>query len=285
MDSNKKRANALKEASILFTLLAWGLTACAGDVPTQPATTSTSTTATSVSTDAKKQELIKLMQGLKLELVGGTTNPLCQAFLEDFRQQKNIEHLAPLIQTDDYDDPRLAPYKKQCPDIKLNKHVTVEGSIHDAPILLEKEKAGLAVNGDIEGHAVLYINYGTKNFKLWDLARKDESENIREIIFYDEGKVNPGPASMPNSLAKFPWIGYYRLINLDDCSIVQVSGAFPNFSTGVIRYARKHLIYELWPLDQPGLPSSLTLEYWVKDTVNPQLYLLGQLCTFKAPRK
>jgi hypothetical protein len=45
----------------------------------------------------QKTHIVKIMKDLKLEPFVGKDKPLCKSFYEDFRQQMNIEYIAPLF--------------------------------------------------------------------------------------------------------------------------------------------------------------------------------------------
>lgn len=42
----------------------------------------------------------------------------CNAFLEDFKQQRNVEYIEPNFRTNDYNHPQLVALRNQCPNIK-----------------------------------------------------------------------------------------------------------------------------------------------------------------------
>ena len=267
-----------------FVLLAWTITACEADSATPIASPSTNTA-------AKKRELIKLMRGLRLEPVRGTTNPLCQAFLEDFRQQQNVEHIIPAVQTDSYDDPRLAPYRKRCPELDLHKTLV--------PIGAAPHKVQLPPGK--EGNEKYYKAYlDTRNLQLYELEMDDNPATGKEIIFYGEAPklVRSGGVPFP----KGPTLthrGRYRTISLNSCSelgamsVGELGGSSdnPTESHGVIRYSGKIALYDLTVFkvliyadgSRHGPYASLLLNHWKNNGEGNSD--VGQVCNIKTPRK
>lgn len=266
-----------------FGLLAWIITACTADTVTLAGSTPTNS-------DARKQELIQLMRGLKLEPAAGSTNPLCKAFLEDFRQQKTIEHIDPSIQTDNYEDPRLTPYKSRCP--KLDFHKTLE------PVGAAPHKAPLPPGEEInEDNYNVYLD--TRNLRLYELEMDDNPANGKEIVFYGEAPkiVRSGGVPFPDGPIHNMHRGRYRVIGLDRCSDLGGMGVSELWtpsrieSHGVIRYRGKNALYDLtvYPAGKyadgspHGQNASLRLNYWYKG--HGDTYGVRQACRFETPRK
>jgi len=77
--------------------------------------------------EKKPHELRRFLKTINFVPAPGTTNTICNGFLRDFREQKNIEHIPPTVRSNRYNDPAFNDYKKPCQYIQYNKHVSVEG--------------------------------------------------------------------------------------------------------------------------------------------------------------
>ena len=196
--------------------------------------------------DKKPHEIRRALNTINLVPAFGVTNPICGSFLRDFREQKNIEHIPPTVRSSRYDDPVFDDYKKACPDIPYNKHVSVGGGRPDASAgLFLMEKEGRAFDGDSSDGAVLSINYGVKNFQFWDSSSRKNSDLKDVVIYYDEWKHKRG-------FLAGSWMGDYQLVRLDNCSSLPV-GAGSLEEAGIIRYSGRTMIYSLFVSDQSRL--------------------------------
>ena len=269
----------------LFLMAPW-LPATAADAPTSDA--------------AKKVEIVKLMQGFKFERITETKNPFCHAFLDDFHQQRNIEYIVPIIQTDDYNDPRLKLYKDKCPKLEFNKYLSFFPSIPNTPSeAFELPPEEMKKTPEEMEKNTTYVLLGTKNFKLWELEMDDNLKNGKEIIFYDQAHNSVGHGLPTSGIIVNPQTGRYRAISPSSCSVLGGS-ATHEFSEppqgigvveshGVIRHRGKNSLYSLTVWKPSGESSktgyaSLKLVYWDKDETQGR-YRVGQFCTLFAPQK
>jgi hypothetical protein len=166
---------------------------------------------------------------------------LCQAFFKDFREQKKITYIEPILRTDDYDDPRLKRYTEECPDLELNKHMTFEaGSFEEVMKLPRDERANYAAS----------TSYGTRNFKIYRVDINNNPADGEEYVYYDEAHLFVRPASLEGRIP-VPEAGKYRVVDFASCDIeggVNAGGLFrqktqPMNVHGVMQYRGEQYIY------------------------------------------
>jgi hypothetical protein len=244
----------------------------------------------------RKAEIVKLLQGIKLEQAFGAKDPFCQAFLDDFRQQKNIEHIAPIVQTEDYNDPRLAPYKGKCPKLDFHKSRQPVGA---APHKIQLSPERMKEIEENDNNYTIYLD--TRNLQLYELEMDDNPANGKEIVFYGESPrvVSSGGIPQPDGPIYNAHRGLYRVISFDGCSEIggmsvgQLWGPSggPTESHGVIRYRGKYALYDLTVFEVlkyadgslHGPVATLLLNNWNKGYGGT--YGVGQACVFDTPRK
>lgn len=108
--------------------------------------------------------------------------PLCNAFLQDFKEQKGIEYIQPIIETGNYDDSRFEPYKKRCADpaFEWNRTIAFQPRLFDYAKDLPLERRMKI--GD--------VSLLTENFKLYQVDITNTSSDGEELVFYGERKIN-----------------------------------------------------------------------------------------------
>ncbi len=194
----------------------------------------------------QKEKIVAILRDIKLEQqqFGRPTDPLCSQFLEDFRKQKNIQHLQPIVQTDDYDDPRLRAYRARCPNLKLNKHMGYSPNVYYEGLGEESEETQEA--------AAAYISYGTKNFRLYKLDINNNPNDGEEYIFYDEANRFVKPEMSAGKIIS-PDAGSYLVADFAKC---ETRGGTATASTtlskdrvgnfhGPIKHREKYYVYTL----------------------------------------
>jgi hypothetical protein len=110
-------------------------------------------------TDRRAAIMAKL-KGVPLNLIlpQYKNDKLCQEFGEDFRNQRNVELVAPILRVHDYADPRLQQYFKSCP--KFARPTTPFGI---AP------------------------RHGPSNFVLFKVDIDNDPSNGEELVLLQEG--------------------------------------------------------------------------------------------------
>jgi hypothetical protein len=132
------------------------------------------------SSAANKNELRKIMQGVNFVPQIGKGDAFCKAFYSDFKDQKNIEYIDPIVKANKYDDLALKPYQDKCPKLQMNRTMTFSAS----DIELGGEPTSEA---DAESRATSIL-YGIGNFQLYQVDIDNHPENGKELIFYYEGE-------------------------------------------------------------------------------------------------
>lgn len=191
--------------------------------------------------DAQRAHIVQLMKELKLEPFLGKDSPLCREFLEDFRHQTNIKYIEPILQTDDYDDPKLRPYKEKCPNLELNKHMAYRPRDYEDAMKLPREERDAMAS---------QISYGTRNFKLFRVDINNNSADGEEYIFYDEARRTVRPFDYKGKILA-PEAGDYAVVDFTRCQFTggahvgDVYGKYPRTANvhGVIQYRQKYYIY------------------------------------------
>ena len=215
----------------------------------------------------EKQQLIDIMKTVDLVSLDKDV-PFCQAFYEDFRQQRNIEHIQPIVKADRYDDPALRPYQEECPELEMHKTIALE----PRDIELGGEPKDEA---DAEARAV-EINYGINNFQLYKVDIDNHPVNGDEYLIYYEGEFDQ--KSNKTYLAN----RVYQIIDLADCRIVD--GVYVNRGgsakwtrNGIIRYKGKNAIYILESWGGTEQPSYHFLELWM---YSEKLKRMAPVCAY-----
>ncbi len=200
--------------------------------------------------ETMKESIVKLLSTITLEFRGTENLKFCRAFLKNFQKQTQIKHIEPLIQTDNYQDPRLEVYKRKCPKLALNKRVTFKpGDFEGIKTLPEEERDQY---GD--------VYYGTKNFKLYRLGGNDKKPSERDYVFYYEKWVSKqdwdaaaGNADVLREATTYGG-GQFTVVDFETCttgSVVPVD-QFRGFDkrpaySGVIQYDGRYYVFDLRP--------------------------------------
>ena len=180
----------------------------------------------------------------------------CAAFLDDFTKQKGIKYIKPIVEVDNYNDPKLQNYFKQCPKGEFNRN----SLIHHARTLEEQEEMDKLVHvkelelgralTEEEKEKVLNLridSYATKNFKLYKVDIDNNAKNGDEFVFYADGYKTA--EDYYNSY------GGYKIVDLEKCKI---KSDFPTndqyyFGTpepvenynGIFKYKGKYYMFDL----------------------------------------
>ncbi len=193
-----------------------------------------------------KAKIVAILEDIRLEeqKFGRPSDPLCSQFLDDFRQQKNVEHILPIIQTEDYDDPRLKTYRNKCPNLKLNRHMGYSPNVYYEGLEEESEETREA--------AASYISYGTKNFKLYEVDINNNPKDGKEHIFYDQASQFVKPEMLAGKIVSAE-AGSYLVVDFRAC---ETRGGVGTAATtlpkeriadfhGPIEYREKFYVYVL----------------------------------------
>lgn len=165
---------------------------------------------------------------------GGLT--FCKAFYDDFRAQKNIEQVEPIVIADDYNSKELQARKGQCPNLQLNKNVSLE------PRIAESLRKAKVPEDQWDQFGTVY--FGVSNFKLFKVDISNTKEDGDEYVFYEERYTGKKFTELRG--------GDYKVVDLNNCKIItRVSvdqGAAPESPPayhGIIKYKGRHYIFDL----------------------------------------
>ena len=175
----------------------------------RPALSSAVTTSpTSDNASVAKREL-ELIKGLKFKPWPGQASAQCRTFLKEFERQKNIHYPIPLIETNDYDEPRLMQYKRQCPNLDFRRTLGPTGAGPNAFV-----RPGEKLNEDDFN---VYLD--TRHFRIYELDMDHNPANGKEIIYYGEAPKHVKSGGIPVSNA-YPLrqLGRYKVIDLKNCT-------------------------------------------------------------------
>mgnify|MGYP001592741323 FL=1 len=173
----------------------------------------------------KKAAIQEIMSQGQFKVHNKDNQQFCAAFLQDFTEQKGIEHIKPIVEVDDYKDTKLQKYLKRCPKEEFHKTVWVEPRQ-----MYEHERE----------------YYATKNFKLFEVNIDNNSKNGDEYVFYAEGYKDSG-----NNYT----YGGYSVIDLKKCRSkggvhtidpydYEKNKSIENYN-GIIKYKGEYYIFEL----------------------------------------
>lgn len=202
----------------------------------------------------------------------------CEQFRADFGEQRGIEHVEPVVQSQRYDDPVFRPWQDRCPILAFNAR-SVHRSGQYPPGARGDWLRGLPSHMP-DGSWLLDYQYGTRDFKLFqgDYDNDAYDDGYEEVIFFSDAfysywaliarderfplalppldrnwnDVMPGdalPADMFIDLA-----AEYRLLDLDKClssHLADVSS--PYYSRGgggtpyhgLIKYRDQYYMFEM----------------------------------------
>jgi hypothetical protein len=211
--------------------------------------------------------------------------PFCRAFLDDFALQSGVEFVEPDLRSDSYDDPAWQPYRARCPNLGLFDSYACEPRIAQSIERMPKEQR------DAEYKSACRHYRGTANFKhyLVDLDN-NPADGKEHVVYYERAE---GPLNRPETKPNFANGGYW-VIDVDRCETK--GGALTNdpYSyfyarelrnyNGIIRYAGKHYIFDLYELatkdpDPKNTQYSLRLDGYARfpGGARPRL---GPICSY-----
>jgi hypothetical protein len=173
--------------------------------------------------DAQKQEIIEIMKSVNFVPELGKDEPFCKAFYEDFKKQANIEHLQPIVKTDNYDGPALKSYQEKCPKFDFRKSLGVPAN---------QDTTGWT---DEDWESLGTPTYGMGNFQLYRVDMDNNPKNGEELVFYYEGEKTikheiPVGGSMIEKVYVDPVSRAYQTLDLKHCKKSLIGGA--GFNTG-----------------------------------------------------
>lgn len=239
----------------------------------------------------QKARIVEIMKGLKLEPFIGKDKPLCKSFYDDFRKQTNIEYIAPLFTTDDYDDPRLKAYRDKCPKLELNKHRGF-ARVDPDEVLKTLREEGLPedkLDEELDKYASS-ISYGTRNFKIYKVDLDNDPKNGEEYVFYDQDERTAKSDRYAGEPSATQGAGTYALVDFNACRIrggVRVVEGFndrdqPAKYHAVIRYEEGRYIFSFESTSTKPRYAHLKLEGLGKDRTGREK--LMPFCAYSVPR-
>lgn len=166
----------------------------------------------------------------------------CKIFLNDLRQKKDIEFADPIVETDDYNDPKLQSYLGKCPKLELNKEVTLDpGRLRNMWEALEKMP-------EKEREKYGDVWYANLDFRLYQVDFDSNPKNGEEYLYYRGGWYAPLTKEGGSG-------GSYTVVDFNNCKRLGERNAsgpinYPtrqptkNFN-GILRYKNVHYIYEV----------------------------------------
>jgi len=201
----------------------------------------------------------------------------CQAFLQDFGLQRNIEFIEPDAKADSYDDPAWQPYRGRCTNLasELFDSYQCEPKIAQAIEQLPQDQRDSQYRSSCQHYR------GTANFKHYLVDINNNPKDGKEHVFYYERAQ--GPLNMPNAQLIYG-NGGYSVIDLDRCELKGGSRTNDPYSyfhkrpletyNGIIKYKGRHYIFDLADLD-----GTLRLDRY--GTYSPRVEpRLGPVCAF-----
>lgn len=183
----------------------------------------------------------------------------CTAFFKDFREQKGITYIDPIIVTDDYDDPALASYKAKCGSkLHMNQQVACVPRLADLP----PERRRYACN----------VYYGTGKFRMYHVDMDNDPSNGKEYVFYYRAECGPQDVDSGNPHCAPDMTydnGNYKVLDLNQCKVMGSATAGSslydyedyekdplNNHSGIIEYRSDYYIYNLSELTGSKNPAS-----------------------------
>ena len=226
--------------------------------------------------EKKKAAIMKIMSQGQFKAYIQDDAKFCAAFLEDFKQQKNIEHIKPIVEADDYNDPNLQKYFKRCPKTEFHKSVEIRHAQTLQEIVAKEQALGRALTGEeLEEYGGIEF-YATKNFKLYKTNIDNNLKNGDEHIFYAEGYKNIGDNYT---------YGGYSIIDIKNCKKDGGVSTIDPFDyekqipldnyNGIIRYKGKLYVFDLH--EQVG--RRLVIEKYNKKNKN-----MNSICEYRKHR-
>lgn len=197
--------------------------------------------------EIKKAAIIKIMKQGKFNAYIQKDHNFCASFLNDFTEQKGIEYIKPIIEVDDYNDPKLQAYFKQCPNKKFNKSVEISHARTLEEISGKEHLLGRPLTEDeLEEYGGI-VFYATKNFKLYKVDICNNKRNDEDFVLYAEGYYN-------NEIKQYT-DGGYTILDLEQCKIKCGTSTKDPFDykkqqpidnyNGIIKYKGEYYIFDL----------------------------------------
>lgn len=226
------------------------------------------------STAATKQELIEIMKTVNFVPQIGKDDPFCKALYEDFRKQTNIEHTAPIVKVEKYDDPALKPYRDKCPKLDFRRSLSHWAT--DAHSWTDEEWEAMGIP-----------SFGVGNFYLY---RANVDPHVSDgYIFYYEGQRTidrrlPVGGPMTEKEVVSPETRGYHFLNFETCKLNQLIfnqlGSAKWTRNGIARYKDKSGIFVLRATrtEQPIYDSFEFYAY------SERLTRIAPICTFGQSR-
>jgi hypothetical protein len=183
-----------------------------------------------------KSELRKIMQGVNFVPQIGKGDAFCKAFYSDFKDQKNIEYIDPIVKANKYDDLALKPYQDKCPTLQMNRTMTF--AVGDIELGGEPSS-----EEDAESRATAIL-YGLGNYQLYEVDIDNHPENGKELMLYYEGEWDKKHDKT------YPAPRVYRVVDLKQCetqygATFNQGGSVQWTLNGVISWNQTKAIYIL----------------------------------------
>jgi len=125
-----------------------------------------------------EQSVRDIAKNSGFSLTNESVDNVCKTFFDDFIEDRNIFHIRPIIETDNYNDTLLSPYKENCPLKSQDLRTTFYVSVHDQTDYSEVD--------EIPEYADVFI--GQDNYKIYKL-RIDDNDS-EDILFYYENQLH-----------------------------------------------------------------------------------------------
>jgi hypothetical protein len=199
------------------------------------------------STIEKKRAAIKIiMSSSQVSTYIQHDREFCSMFIRDFKFQNKIEHIKPVMETENYDQMVLTPYFNKCSKKEFNKTYEIRHP-RGMQEIAEIEATGKEVT-DKEMEEAGGIAYrATKNVKLYKIDINNNKKNGDEFVLYAEG--------YQNNVSKQYTYGRYSIVNLDKCTIdgefltndpydYYKKKSLDNYN-GIILYKGKYFLFDM----------------------------------------
>jgi|GEM_PF-5844113 len=200
------------------------------------------------SIEQKKAAIMKIMSQGTFKARIQDNKVFCSAFLEDFKQQKNIEYIQPIAEVDNYNDPKLQAYFKKCPNKAFDKTTVIYHARTLEEIAQEEQRLGRLLSEEELKEYGGFEYRATKNFKLYKVNIDNNAKNGDEYVFYAERYSKEESTDYDD--------GGYIIVDLDKCKTdgaVNTKDPFDytknipleNYN-GIIRYKGKYYVFDLY---------------------------------------
>lgn len=227
-------------------------------------------TADNKTIEQKKVAIQKILSQGKFKAYIQKDEKFCAAFLDDFTKQKGIEYIKPIVEVNDYNDPKLQDYFKQCPNKDFHKTAEISHARTLQEIAGKEQMLGRSLSDEeLEEYGGIDF-YATKNFKLYKVNIDNDAKNGDEYVLYAEGFYN-------DIINRYTY-GGYRIIDLQQCRFrggVSSNDPFDyknkkpieNYN-GIIKYMGEYYVFDLYKDPAPAPAPGLALEKYNKKRGN-----------------